>query len=99
MKVNSTGLGNTTLTAHISGLLPGDEPGLLVMKIESTQPVHWYITCRMEPEDIRTAIKMVLKPAALCPDIEDGVGLLPGKAEAERGLGGEAEWLMRFMTR
>jgi hypothetical protein len=65
MKVNSTGLGNTTLTAHISGLLPGDEPGLLTMKIESTKPVHWYITCRMEPKDIRTAIKMVLKPAAL----------------------------------
>jgi hypothetical protein len=65
MKVNSTGLGNTTLTAHISGLQPGDEPGLLVMKIESTKPVHWFITCRMEPEDIRTAIKMVLKPAAI----------------------------------
>jgi hypothetical protein len=65
MKVNSTGLGKTTLTAHISGLKPADEPGLLMMKIESTEPVHWFITCQMEPKDIRTAVKMVLKPAAL----------------------------------
>jgi hypothetical protein len=75
MKVNSTGLGKTTLTSHISGLAPGDEPGVLVMKIESTEPVHWYITCRMEPRDIRTAIKMVLKPAALFRIVRMALGL------------------------
>jgi hypothetical protein len=81
MRVNSTGLGNTTLTAHISGLQPGDEPGLLVMKIESTQPVHWYITCSMEPKDIRTAIKMVLKPTSLARIVTMALGLTRAKAE------------------
>ena len=65
MKVNSTGLGKTTLTAHISGIGPGEEPRGLTMKIESTEPVHWFITCRMKPGDIRTAIKMVLKPTVI----------------------------------
>jgi hypothetical protein len=39
--------------------------GLLSMKIESTKPVHWYITCRMQPSDVRSAMKMVLKPSVL----------------------------------
>jgi hypothetical protein len=82
MQVNSTGLGNTTLTAHISGLAAGEEPGLLVMKIESTKPVHWYITCRMEPSDIRAAIKMVLRPAALGRILKMVVGLSKGGVEA-----------------
>jgi hypothetical protein len=63
MKVNSTGLGNTTLTAHIAGIGPGDQPGDLTMKIDSTEPVHWNIVCRMDPGDIRAAIKMVMRPA------------------------------------
>jgi energy-coupling factor transporter ATP-binding protein EcfA2 len=83
MKVNSTGLGKTTLTAHISGLAPGDEPGLLVMKIESTEPVHWYITCRMEPADIRAAMKMVLKPAALIRIMRMALGLTKKESEIE----------------
>jgi len=84
MKVNSTGLGSTTLTAHISGLLPADEPGVLTMKIESTAPVHWYITCRMEPEDIRTAMKMVLKPAAAGRILKMALGLSRVKVEGEK---------------
>jgi energy-coupling factor transporter ATP-binding protein EcfA2 len=83
MKVNSTGLGSTTLTAHIAGLLPGDESGVLMMKIESTKPVHWYITCQMEPKDIRTAIKMVLKPAALWRILKMVLSFSRDKAEAE----------------
>lgn len=65
MRVNSTGLGKTTLTAHISELAPDDDAGVLTMKIESTRPVHWYITCRMEPGDIRAAIRMVLRPSVI----------------------------------
>jgi hypothetical protein len=86
MKVNSTGLGSTTLTAHIAGLLPGDEPGLLLMKIESTEPVHWYITCRMEPQDLRTAIKMVLKPTATARILKMALGLSRAKTPAEAVL-------------
>lgn len=83
MKVNSTGLGKTTLISHIAGLAPDDEPGGLTMKIESTEPVHWYITCCMEPSDIRTAIKMVLKPAVLFRIIVMALGLSRGRVEAE----------------
>lgn len=89
MKVNSTGLGNTTLTSHISGIAPGDEPGGLMMKIESTEPVHWHITCRMEPSDIRAAIKMVLKPAVLFRIIRMALGLTRKGARMEAAV--EAE--------
>lgn len=64
MKVNSTGLGKTTLTSHISQVAPNDEGGLL-MKIEATQPVHWHITCQMDSGDVRAAIKMVLRPSVV----------------------------------
>lgn len=83
MKVNSTGLGSTTLTAHIAGLLPAEEPGLLLMKIESTEPVHWYITCRMEPKDVRTAMKMVLRPAAAWRIVKMALGVSGGGAETD----------------
>ncbi len=65
MKVNSTGLGKTTLISHIAELAPGDDPNVLNMKIEATDPVHWFITCQMEPADVRSAIKMALKPAVI----------------------------------
>ena len=82
MKVNSTGLGSTTLTAHISRLLPADEPGILIMKIESTQPVHWHITCRMEPKDVRDAIKMVLRPGAMGQILKMALGLSKRKTDS-----------------
>ncbi len=83
MKVNSTGLGKTTLTAHISELAPGDESGTMTMKIESTQPVHWFITCKMEPKDVRTAMKMVLKPSVIVRILAMALGMGGSKAELE----------------
>lgn len=77
MRVNSTGLGKTTLTSHISALEPIKDGGLM-MKIESTKPVHWQITCRMETGDIRTAMKMVLKPAVLLRIVKMALGARPG---------------------
>lgn len=65
MKVNSTGLGKTTLISHIAELAPGEEANTLMMKIEATEPVHWYITCQMEPQDIKSAVKTALKPAVI----------------------------------
>ena len=53
------------------------------MKIESTKPVHWYITCQMEPKDIRTAIRMVLKPAALWRILKMVLSFSRDKAEGE----------------
>ncbi|MHB1345662.1 MAG: hypothetical protein ACYCX3_15125, partial [Thermoleophilia bacterium] len=82
MRVNSTGLGKTTLTSHISALEPAEDGGLR-MKIESTKPVHWYITCDMEPADLRAAIKMVLRPSVLGRILAMALGFGGTKPRAE----------------
>lgn len=66
MKVNSTGLGKTTLIANFGVLEPiaGAAPGLK-MTIESTQPIHWHITVALDGSDIRQFIGIVLKPKLL----------------------------------
>ncbi len=63
MKVNSTGLGKTTLVANFGVLEPvaGAVP-TLKMTIESTQPIHWHITVALDGSDIRQFIGIVLKP-------------------------------------
>lgn len=66
MKVNSTGLGKTTLTARITDLAPEDGgEGGIMMRIEAVAPVHWRITARLDAADVRTAARMVLKPSML----------------------------------
>lgn len=67
MLVQSTGLGKTVLTSEFAGLEINEENKEfgLKMKIEATEPVHWYITCHLSGEDIRTAIKMAMKPAII----------------------------------
>lgn len=91
MRVNSTGLGKTTLTSHISALRPDDDGGL-TMRIESTKPVHWQITCAMEPSDVRGAIRMVLKPSVLLriAKMALGIGAGAGGDEVAPGLAGKA---------
>lgn len=74
MRVNSTGLGKTTLTSHISELAPNEDGGLS-MKIEATQPVHWHITCQMDPSDVRAAMKMVLRPSVIVRIIKMALGI------------------------
>lgn len=62
MKMRSTGLGKTELTAHTTGLLIDPEnSNRLVMKIESTEPVHWFITAILEGKDLRQMVWMALK--------------------------------------
>lgn len=67
MLVQSTGLGKTVLTANFGGLeiKEENESFPLNLKIEATEPVHWYITCQLSGEDIRGALKMAMKPAIL----------------------------------
>ncbi len=63
MKVNSTGLGKTTLVANFGVLEPtAGTPPTLKMTIESTQPIHWHITVVLDGTDIRNFIGIVLKP-------------------------------------
>ncbi len=66
MKVNSTGLGKTTLVANFGVLEPiAGAPPALKMTIESTQPIHWHITVALDGSDIRQFIGIVLKPRLL----------------------------------
>jgi hypothetical protein len=65
MKVKSTGLGRTQLTAHIEGFFIKDDGSSAVMVIESTEPVHWHIECDMGGRDLRHFAGFVLKPRVL----------------------------------
>jgi len=65
MKVKSTGLGKTTLTASFTKLAPDGEPNSMLMAIESTAPVHWKISVTMGGQDLRQVLPMVLKPSVL----------------------------------
>ena len=67
MKVQSTGLGKTVMIAQFKELLNTDfdKQQVLQMTMEATEPLHWTIKVYMEPDDIRKAIVMGLKPSVL----------------------------------
>ncbi len=66
MKVNSTGLGQTTMVAAFTQLSKDpDGAQTLKLKIESSEPIHWVITATLEGGDLRNFIKLLLKPSIL----------------------------------
>ena len=66
MKVNSTGLGQTTMVAAFTELLKDPDGGeSLKLKIESSEPIHWVITATLGGADLRNFIKLLLKPSVL----------------------------------
>ena len=66
MKVNSTGLGQTTMVAAFTQLYKDPDGGeSLKMKIESSEPIHWVITATLGGADLRNFIKLLLKPSIL----------------------------------
>jgi hypothetical protein len=66
MKVNSTGLGQTTMVAAFTQLLKDPDGGeTLKLKIESSEPIHWVITATLEGADLRNFIKLLFKPSIL----------------------------------
>jgi len=67
MKVNSTGLGKTTMVAHFADLknVEDNGAGAMVLNIEATEPVHWSIKATVGGEDLRTFAKLLLKPSIL----------------------------------
>jgi hypothetical protein len=67
MKVQSTGLGKTVMIARFKELLNTDfdKQQVLQMTMEATEPLHWTIKVYMEPNDLRKAIVMGLKPSVL----------------------------------
>lgn len=66
MKVNSTGLGQTTMVAAFTQVYKDPDGGeSLKMKIESSEPIHWVITATLGGADLRNFIKLLLKPSIL----------------------------------
>jgi len=66
MKVNSTGLGQTTMIASFTQLFKDPDGGkALKLKIESSEPIHWVITATLEGGDLRNFIKLLFKPSVL----------------------------------
>ena len=67
MKVNSTGLGKTTMIAHFEDLAKVDEEGRIAMRlnIEATEPVHWSIKATVGGDDLRQFVKLALRPSIL----------------------------------
>ena len=67
MKVNSTGLGQTTMIAAFTQLFKDPDGGeALKLKIESSEPIHWVITATLQGADLRNFIKLLFKPSILC---------------------------------
>lgn len=77
MKVNSTGLGRTTLVANfegfetvatekLAGQYIGKDGQYIVMGVESVKPVHWTIRITMDGKDIRNIIRKSLTPKVIC---------------------------------
>ena len=69
MKVNSTGLGKTTMVAHFADLVKVNDGGRTAMKlnIEATEPVHWSIKATVGGDDLRGFAKLFLKPSNFFP--------------------------------
>lgn len=76
MRVNSTGLGTTTMVADFGGFqtivaekLKGQYVGkdgeYIVLGVEAVKPVHWTIRITMDGNDMRTIIRQALRPKVL----------------------------------
>jgi hypothetical protein len=62
MRFRSAGLGPTELKGRISGLSPEGQD-LLVLHINTYEPVQWHLKAAMERQDIPNIVKGILKPA------------------------------------
>jgi len=64
MRFRSTGLGQTELKGRIAGLSPVGED-LLVLHINTYEPVEWHLKAAMQRKDIPRIIKGMLMPSIL----------------------------------
>jgi hypothetical protein len=73
MRVNSTGLGTTTMVANFEGFQTavteklagqyiGKDGEYIVIGVEAVKPIHWNIRITMDGQDLRKLIKKALKP-------------------------------------
>lgn len=65
MKVNSTGLGKTTMVAHFANLTKVEDQGMgaMTLNIEATEPVHWSIKATVGGDDLRAFARLLLRPS------------------------------------
>ena len=73
MRVNSTGLGTTTMVANfedfqtavtgkIAGQYVGKDGEYIILGVEAVKPIHWNIRITMDGQDLRNLIRKALKP-------------------------------------
>jgi len=77
MRVNSTGLGATTMTADFEGFYTtqtdkklktqyeGKNGAYIIMGIEAVKPVHWTIRCALDGKDLRKLVLQGLNPKVI----------------------------------
>jgi transcription antitermination factor NusA-like protein len=76
MRVNSTGLGTTTMVANfegfqtvvtekLAGQYVGKDGKYIVIGVEAVKPIHWNIRITMDGQDLRKFIKNALKPKVI----------------------------------
>lgn len=67
MKVNSTGLGKTTMVAHFADLtkVKDGDADAMILNIEATEPVHWSIKATVGGNDLRRFALLLLRPSNL----------------------------------
>lgn len=73
MRLNSTGLGKTTLVVKIKSLTYEYVEGegyVVKMNMESIAPVHWQMNARLQGPDlrdvVRAGLKLIANPVRLC---------------------------------
>ena len=64
MRFRSAGLGQMELKGRISDLAPVGK-GLLVLHIETHDPVKWHLKAGLERRDIPKVIRAMLRPSIL----------------------------------
>ena len=77
MRVNSTGLGATTMMADFEGFYTtqkdnklkaqyqGKNGEYIIMGIEAVKPVHWTIRCALDGKDLRRLVIQALNPKVM----------------------------------
>ena len=66
MKVNSTGLGKTTMVANFTEIRPDPETdNSLKLRVDASEPIHWVITITLGGEDMRRFVSLLLSPSIL----------------------------------
>jgi hypothetical protein len=67
VKVQSTGLGKTVMSAELGNLQRAEFEGetSLMVTMESSEPLHWTIKVYLHPRDVRRVVLLGLRPSII----------------------------------